>query len=115
MSEEIVGVRVVVKMASAAGNVYWRSGEGKTLREALVRVVTVGKNGGGRMRPECKEMVKGQLCWAELGLKERDSEKARTAGPSVKSSSVMDAEFLGGGKDRPRLVIRARGRKVEDR
>ncbi len=113
MVEGIVGVKVVVKMASATGSVYWRSGEGKTLKEALTGVVTVGRNGGGKMRPECKEMVKGQLCWAELGLKERSIEKTA----DVKSSGAMDKEFLGEGASKrkriskTKLVIKTRGKK----
>lgn len=116
MVKGIVGVKVIVKIMSVAGGVYWRSGEGETLREALVRVVTVGKNGGGRMKSKCKEVIKGQLCWAELDLRERDSEKA-VAAVVVKSDGAMDAEFLGEGEsksgpvDKSKLVIKARGKK----
>ena len=105
VDEAVLNVKVVVEMAAKSGRPYWRRGEGKTLKEALVALFAGGKRGGGKMDSEKKGAVKDSLCWVELGLKERGPSKF----VAKKKDSAMDAEFLGK-SGKKKLIVKKKKR-----
>ena len=98
----MLDVKVIVEIAAKSGKSYWRRGNGKTLKEALVNLLMGGQKGGGKVGDEQKETVKSALCWSELGLKER---KGLDKAANTKSNKAMQEEFLGK-KKKKKLKIR---------